>query len=77
MKELLDAILDPGSQPADFAALPLPEAYQTSRKTSRDGSADQPAQHTRTDGRQSSRGRSERRQCAQGCIDYRSRSVSR
>src|ERR1700754_1508412 len=28
MKEILDAILDPGSQPADFAALPLPEAYR-------------------------------------------------
>src|ERR1700759_1909250 len=28
MKQILDAILDPGSQPADFAALPLPEAYR-------------------------------------------------
>jgi hypothetical protein len=28
MKQVLDAILDPGSQPADFAALPLPEAYR-------------------------------------------------
>ena len=28
MKEILDAILDPSSQPADFAALPLPEAYR-------------------------------------------------
>ena len=28
MKEILDAILDPGSQPADFAALPLPAAYR-------------------------------------------------
>jgi crotonyl-CoA reductase len=28
MKEILDAILDPGSQPADLAALPLPEAYR-------------------------------------------------
>ena len=28
MKEILDTILDPGSQPADFAALSLPEAYR-------------------------------------------------
>ena len=28
MKQILDAILDPASQPADFAALPLPEAYR-------------------------------------------------
>ena len=28
MKEILETILDPGSQPADFAALPLPEAYR-------------------------------------------------
>ena len=28
MKEILDAILDPGSEPADFAAVPLPEAYR-------------------------------------------------
>ena len=28
MKEILDAILDPSSQPADFAALPLPESYR-------------------------------------------------
>ena len=28
MQEILDAILDPASQPADFAALPLPEAYR-------------------------------------------------
>jgi len=28
MKQILDAILDPGSQPGDFAALPLPEAYR-------------------------------------------------
>jgi crotonyl-CoA reductase len=28
MKEILDAILDPSSQPADFAAVPLPEAYR-------------------------------------------------
>src|SRR5262252_8533147 len=28
MKEILDAILDPGPQPADFAALPLPESYR-------------------------------------------------
>jgi len=28
MKKILDAILDPTSQPADFAALPLPEAYR-------------------------------------------------
>src|SRR6266853_1887303 len=28
MKQILDAILDPSSQPADFAALPLPEAYR-------------------------------------------------
>ena len=28
MKEILDTILDPGSQPGDFAALPLPEAYR-------------------------------------------------
>ena len=28
MKEVLDTILAPGSQPADFAALPLPEAYR-------------------------------------------------
>src|ERR1700747_1893743 len=28
MKQILDAILDPNSQPADFAALPLPEAYR-------------------------------------------------
>ena len=28
MKEILDAILDPASQPADFAVLPLPEAYR-------------------------------------------------
>jgi crotonyl-CoA reductase len=28
MKEILDAILDPASQPADFAELPLPEAYR-------------------------------------------------
>jgi crotonyl-CoA reductase len=28
VKEILDAILDPASQPADFAALPLPEAYR-------------------------------------------------
>src|SRR5690348_3769650 len=28
MKEILDAILDPGSRGADFAGLPLPEAYR-------------------------------------------------
>jgi crotonyl-CoA reductase len=28
MKEILDAILDPASQPADFAGLKLPEAYR-------------------------------------------------
>ena len=28
MKEILNTILDPGSQPADFAALPLPESYR-------------------------------------------------
>ena len=28
MKEILDTILDPGSQPADFGALPVPEAYR-------------------------------------------------
>ena len=28
MKEILDAILDPASQQADFAALPLPKAYR-------------------------------------------------
>src|SRR6201993_1449336 len=28
MKETLDVILDPGSQPTDFAALPLPESYR-------------------------------------------------
>ena len=28
MQEILDAILDPASQPADFAVLPLPEAYR-------------------------------------------------
>jgi crotonyl-CoA reductase len=28
MKEILEAILDPASQPADFAGLPLPEAYR-------------------------------------------------
>ena len=28
MKEILDAIFDPGSQPADLATLPLPEAYR-------------------------------------------------
>ena len=28
MKEILDAILDPASQRADFAALPLPKAYR-------------------------------------------------
>ena len=28
MKQILDAILDPSSEPADFAALPLPEAYR-------------------------------------------------
>ena len=28
MKEILDTIRDPGSQPADFAALPLPESYR-------------------------------------------------
>jgi len=28
VKEILDTILDPGSQPGDFAALPLPEAYR-------------------------------------------------
>ena len=28
MKEILDAILDSGSQPADFAALPLPQSYR-------------------------------------------------
>jgi crotonyl-CoA reductase len=28
MNEILNAILDPDSQPADFAALPLPEAYR-------------------------------------------------
>jgi len=28
MKEILDAILDPASQPADFAGLELPEAYR-------------------------------------------------
>src|SRR6516162_9946353 len=28
MKQILDAILDPGTEPADFAALPLPEAYR-------------------------------------------------
>ena len=26
MKEILDAILDPSSQPADFAAVPLPDS---------------------------------------------------
>ena len=28
MQEILEAILDPASQPADFAVLPLPEAYR-------------------------------------------------
>src|ERR1700688_4148707 len=28
MKQILDVILDPNSQPADFAALPLPQAYR-------------------------------------------------
>ena len=28
VKEILDAILDPSSQPGDFAALPLPESYR-------------------------------------------------
>src|ERR1700735_3029988 len=28
VKEVLATILDPGTQPADFAALPLPEAYR-------------------------------------------------
>ena len=28
MKEILETILDPGSQPADLAALPLPESYR-------------------------------------------------
>ena len=28
MKQILDAILAPDSQPGDFAALPLPEAYR-------------------------------------------------
>src|SRR5215470_4805233 len=28
MKQILDAIIDPGSEPADFAALPLPESYR-------------------------------------------------
>ena len=28
MKQILDTILDPSSQPADFAAVPLPEAYR-------------------------------------------------
>src|SRR6516164_1013862 len=28
MKQILDAVLDPGSQPADFAALPLPRSYR-------------------------------------------------
>ena len=28
MKEILNAILDPRSQPADFAELPVPEAYR-------------------------------------------------
>ena len=28
MKEILDAILDPGSQPGDFATLPLPDRYR-------------------------------------------------
>ena len=28
MKEILDAILDPGSQPGDFATLPLPVSYR-------------------------------------------------
>ena len=28
MKEILDAILSSESQPADFTALPLPEAYR-------------------------------------------------
>jgi crotonyl-CoA reductase len=28
MKDILDAVLDPGSQPADFAALPLPDSYR-------------------------------------------------
>jgi crotonyl-CoA reductase len=28
MKEILDAILDPSSQPADFAVVPLPESYR-------------------------------------------------
>ena len=28
MKEILDVILDPDSQSADFAALPLPQAYR-------------------------------------------------
>ncbi len=28
MKEILEAICDPGSQPADFAALPLPAWYR-------------------------------------------------
>lgn len=28
MKKILEAILDPASQPGDFAALPLPESYR-------------------------------------------------
>ena len=28
MKEILDTILNPSSQPGDFAALPMPEAYR-------------------------------------------------
>ena len=28
MKQILDAILDPSSEPADFATMPLPEAYR-------------------------------------------------
>ena len=27
VKEILDTILDPGSQPGDFGTLPLPESY--------------------------------------------------
>jgi hypothetical protein len=28
VKEILDTVLDPGSRPADFAALPLPDSYR-------------------------------------------------
>ena len=57
----------PGPEVPEQAKGPPPapsRQNRTSRETSCDGSTDQPVQHARTDRRQSSRRRSERRQCA-------------